>query len=630
VTAVVALPWIMATGAVTAASLLQRAELERSAGRGAQAVALYTRAAELAAAGGDLDVQVDAVLGLAGCQPFNETPGTLPVRLHEPYALTHDPRQRSRLASALARCWAYAGEPRRARPFADEALAIAESSGSAVLLADALDAALTAWWGPDELERRRGWAVRLGDAAAHLPDPDARLQAHLWALTLAWEVLDVSRILREIHALEVLADESPRARFFAASRRLALDLFHGRTHTLPALRAAAEDASRLTLIPDAFGVLHTMVGYSALVAGDAATCAAEAAIYEAYAVEQGVAVVRAEAAMMWLGAGRLDRIREMIGVFTPDALAALPRDSDWLLIHQCLLEGALAVEDADLAGDLAERLAPYPGRAVINAGAVMFHGTTDDTLGRAAALLGRRTQAERLTASALSTYDRVGAVWWRDRLRRARQSTSTRTRTSRAEGAGAIAVRLCQQAGGLWTVGRRDAVATLPDLRGLHHLRALVSAPDTEIPALALVGLSEGRPPLQESGLEILDEHARRAYRARLADIDRELDDATDRGDLGRLHRLQDERQALLEQLDRATGLGGRRRVTGSSEERARIAVRKAVVGALARIAEVDPWLGRHLRTQVQTGTLCSYRTDPDQPVRWLLHAASATQQQAP
>lgn len=607
----------MAADAVTAGSLLERAELERSAGRGARATELYTKAAELAARGGDLDVQVEAVLGLARCQPYNETPGALPVRLHEPYVLTRDATQRSRLASALARCWAYAGEPRRARPFAGEALAIAEGSGDAVLLADALDAGLTAWWGPDELERRRAWAVRLGDVAAHLPDPDARLQAHLWALTLAWEVLDVPRVLREVRALELLAGESPKARFFAASRRLALDLFRGRTDTLTVLHSAAEEATRVTLVPDAFGVLHTMVGYTALVAGDATTCAAEARIYESYAVEQGVAAVRAEAAMMWLGAGRPERVREMIGVFTPDALAALPRDGDWLLIHQCLLEGALAVGDADLAADLAERLSPYEGRAVINAGAVMFHGITDDTLARAAALLGNRAEAERLTTSALATYDRVGALWWRDRLRKG----SPRARTITPAPPAPTVVRLHRAAGGLWSVGREDAAATLPDLRGLHHLHALVSTPDTPIPALTLVGSGERRPPLQQSGLEVLDEAARRAYRARLADIDRELDDAAERADLGRRGRLQDERQALLEQLDQATGLGGRRRVTGSSEERARTAVRKALVGAMARIAEIDPRLGRHLRAQVRTGTVCSYETDLDQPLRWVLRA---------
>jgi hypothetical protein len=48
-------------------------------------------------------------------------------------------------------------------------------------------------------------------------DTDARLQAHLWALTLAWEVLDLTRRHREMRALELLAEESPRASFFAAS-----------------------------------------------------------------------------------------------------------------------------------------------------------------------------------------------------------------------------------------------------------------------------------------------------------------------------------------------------------------------------------------------------------------------------
>jgi hypothetical protein len=52
-------------------------------------------------------------------------------------------------------------------------------------------------------------------------------------------------------------------------------------------------------------------GYTAFFAGDVTTCQAEARLFEAYAAEQGVTVVRAEAAIMWLGAGRLDRVREM-------------------------------------------------------------------------------------------------------------------------------------------------------------------------------------------------------------------------------------------------------------------------------------------------------------------------------
>jgi hypothetical protein len=47
--------------------------------------------------------------------------------------------------------------------------------------------------------------------------------------------------------------------------------------------------------------------------------------------------------------------------------------------------------------------------------------------------------------------------------------------------------------------------------------------------------------------------------------------------------------------------------------------VRKAIVAALARIAETDPWLGRFLRDRVRTGIACRYETDPDRPVRWVL-----------
>jgi hypothetical protein len=47
-------------------------------------------------------------------------------------------------------------------------------------------------------------------------------------------------------------------------------------------------------------------------------------------------------------------------------------------------------------------------------------------------------------------------------------------------------------------------------------------------------------------------------------------------------------------------------------------------VAALARIAETDPWLGRHLNDRVRTGLECRYESDPDHPVTWLLQAAGA------
>jgi hypothetical protein len=585
----------MASEPTSAALLLARAEEAWTGGDGEAAMAFFGRAADLAEADGDLDVQIAAVLGLARGQQYNLTPGLLPVRLHAAYDATTEPASRARLAAALARCWSYANQPARARPFALEALDVAQAQDDPLLVADALDAALASHWGPDELPRRRDWAVRLDDTAVYLRDPDARLQAQLWGLTVAWEALDLPRMHRCMRALELLAEESPRARFFAASRRLPLELLRQRLDLAPQLIERAETAAAETVIPDTVGVMHAMRGYLAYFSGDAAGCVVEAVGAEEYATQFGVATVRAEAAILWLGAGRLDKVAEMIGAFTPDVLAELPRDGDWLLTLQCLLEGAVAVGDRDLTAAIVELLAPFAGRSVVNAGAVMWHGVTDDTLARSYTLLGDDDAAARHQAAALATYDRVGAGWWRDRLAAA-LGTGPQPTDERV-------VHLHEQPGGLWLVGREGATFVLPRMRGLGHLHRLLSQPDDDVPAVALVGGEV----VEQGGLELLDEEARRAYRTRLEDPD--TDD--------------DERAWLLDQLGAATGLAGRRRTTGSTDERARVAVRKAIVAALARVAEVDPWLGRHLRDRVRTGTECRYESDPDHPVRWVLQASA-------
>ena len=81
-----------------------------------------------------------------------------------------------------------------------------------------------------------------------------------------------------------------------------------------------------------------------------------------------------------------------------------------------MLDVALHADDTDLVARVAPFLAPYAGRSVVTSGGVMFHGVTDDTLSRAADLLGNHEEAARLRADALATYTRIGATWWRRRL----------------------------------------------------------------------------------------------------------------------------------------------------------------------------------------------------------------------
>src|SRR3954447_2935852 len=225
------------------ASLLGRATTAWLGGDGEAAMALFEQALDAAETSKDLETQVAALLGLARCQQYNISPGLLPVRLHAADEAVDEPKYRARLAAALARCWAYASEPRRARPFAVEALHLAQQQDDPVLLADALDAALVSHWGPDDLAYRRDWAIQLADVTAHLIDTDARLQAELWSLTVAWEVLDLPRMHRSMHAIELLADESSRAEFFAATRRLPVELLRQNLDVIPLLVSRAQVAA---------------------------------------------------------------------------------------------------------------------------------------------------------------------------------------------------------------------------------------------------------------------------------------------------------------------------------------------------------------------------------------------------
>ena len=286
-------------------------------------------------------------------------------------------------------------------------------------------------------------------------------------------------------------------------------------------------------------------------------------------------------------------------------LAGLPRDSDWLLILQCVLEGALAVErpraDRDAGRPL---LAPYAGRSVVNAGAVMWHGVTDDTLARGYALLGDADAAARHRAAALATYERIGATWWRDRLAAARLAGAAAGRTRLVS-----CTCTSSRAGCGWSAAR----ARRSCCRGCAASRTCTRCsvePDTDLPATTLVGGEV----VEQSGLEVLDDESRRAYRARLAELDAELDA------LGPTRPASDA-WPCVDQLGAATGLGGRRPHQRVQRRAGRVAVRKAIVAALARIAEADPWLGRHLRDRVHTGLECRYESDPDHPVRWLLQA---------
>ena len=104
------------------------------------------------------------------------------------------------------------------------------------------------------------------------------------------------------------------------------------------------------------------------------------------------------------------------------------------------------------------------------------------------------------------------------------------------------------------------------DAKGLRDLASLLALPGEERHCLEVAG----RP--AETGGEdaVLDDRARRQYRMRLADLQREIDEAERDSDPARGSRAREEMDALVEALAGALGLGGRSRLLGSAAERAR------------------------------------------------------------
>jgi hypothetical protein len=583
----------------------------------------YVRAYDQARAARDIEAMTDAALGLAATQTFGTFPGRVPAFLHEAYSLARG-GQRARLAVALARAWAYGYDPARAAGFAAEALAYAEAHDDPSLLAAALDAQLLVHWGPDDLDERLSITARLEDTVAHVADVESRMSAHLWRLTTALECLDLSAVRRQLRALDLLGAESgtARVRFFTASRRgmyaLLTDDLDAAGRALREVAAAGAEAGEA----DTPLIECMLAAGIARQNGDAAALAREAAKYEEFGVREAVPWIVAEAALLWVAAGEPDRARGLLYQLAGSDFSGIARDLDWLLTVAELTEVAVATGAGALAETAMRLLEPYAGRGVVNGGGAAFAGVVSDYLYQASELLGA-DDAPQWAVRAAGEYERLGASWWLFRLPPAvRGQRANVTRGSVVPEAHPTHLR--PGGDGIWWVGRDGAVTVIRDLKGLHYLRILLQRPGADIPAIDLSDVVAGHPGagVASGGVgEVLDKQALSAYRRRLAEIDDDLDEARSWADTGRTARLAAERDALLDQLRAATGLGGRPRSPGSAHERARIAVRKAIVNAIDRVGAADPSLGRLLSDTVTTGAICRYDPDPDRPVQWVLSA---------
>ncbi len=144
--------------------------------------------------------------------------------------------------------------------------------------------------------------------------------------------------------------------------------------------------------------------------------------------------------------------------------------------------------------------------------------------------------------------------------------------------------------GDVWRIRYQGREIRLKATRGVEILAHLVARPDQDVHVLDLVHPGGGRAQVDAGDAgEAIDAEARDAYRARVADLQEDLEEARAHHDLGRVERLEHELDALTEELPRSLGLGGRPRRGTSAAERARVNVRKRPWAKLARHRAGDP-----------------------------------------
>ncbi|MDQ6670123.1 MAG: hypothetical protein M3069_05150 [Chloroflexota bacterium] len=303
---------------------------------------------------------------------------------------------------------------------------------------------------------------------------------------------------------------------------------------------------------------------------------------------------------------------------------------------------AATTRDTAAAVRLYEAFEPYRGWLIVLGGANTAWGPVSHYLGLLAAQLGRLDLAVSEFETAIAWAEQVGALpslahslhglaetlnqraRGDDRLRAADHRGRARDLAERLEMA-FLRQRLSTASDGWalvrdgddWMLEADNERVRLRDRRGLHYLRALLAAPRRDIAALELVAGGGGL--VASVAAPVLDAAAIDTYRQRLESLTAQLDAADRTGDLQSSERIGTERQALLGELRRATGLGGRVRQTSPEAERARVNVTRTLRATVNRIAVSAPRAAAHLRASIRTGQTCCYAPAPGGPTAWRL-----------
>ncbi|HEX6402095.1 MAG TPA: AAA family ATPase [Pseudonocardiaceae bacterium] len=525
----------------------------------------------------------------------------------------------------------------RARPLSEQALALARTLHDPATLAACLLARHDVLWTPGRAAER----IELSREIAKLAEQTGDAERYAEGLLLTANALleDGSAAFRAVLTEYLSAAEAfgqPRYDYLALTRRGALALIDGQLDEAGRLIDQASALGDRIGEPDTGNVRLSQLLGLVRARGDPEQLRATAA--EAVTWWVGVpSHAQAVAAGLLAQAGDLESAQRALDTVVSLGLWRDDRSYLWPVFAGGMATAAVRLGDRAICAELLAELEPVAGASGVNGALVCFMGSNGHWAGILAGALGRTEDAQHWLEHALTVHRRLGARAWEaetslelaalgagaDYAERAAllaaelglPGVAARLGTSAGEqpaGRGADA-ELCRD-GELWRVRYRGSSAYLPDLKGLADLAMLLDRPGIDVHVLELAGAGTHD---RDSG-PLLDATARAAYRRRLAELDEDLAGAHADQDNGRIQLLAAQRAALIAELGRATGLGGRSRALGvSTTERARKAVTARLRGAIRRVEAVLPELGAHLDRSVITGTTCRYH--PPHPLTWVL-----------
>jgi tetratricopeptide (TPR) repeat protein len=624
--------------------LCAQAEVLQHAGQHERAGSLCTRAAELARVLGDGALMARIALARGIELRFGQTDHVLVQDLEDALRLLPDgdSPERARVLARLAAALQPAADPRGPVARGFEAIAMARRIGDARTLLDVIHVAFAALIDYVEPERL---TPLLDELLALATSPRDRLVALRARLRQCFVTID---------ALDRPAFELAIASYTAAAKATGLARPMWPAHLLRAMVAVLDgrfaDASRAAdeaeLAAESAGDPQgaTMAQMHRVMADRVRTAPIDERLREwaeAYGPGRVYLLIMVEASL-----GNQAATRAL--------LAQTHIEAHDNLMLTMLADGVVAVGDKERAVQLLDVLAERSGRAVI---ASMIGTNVCDIIDRVRLALSvvaeRLDSIDQIATAAIALCDRLGAVplaartradWaaaldargrgddreradalWAAAAAEAKRlgmpglearcaarsgAPATATATARTTAAAATAssndgVTLVR-AGDLWTVSGFGSVVHVRDSRGIQMLARLVAEPGRDLHALDLAGSGEAVDG-GDAG-PMLDETARRAYRARAIELREELEEAEQWNDPARAQRARTELDALTAEVERAVGLGGRDRKVGAASERARSNVQRRISHALQQIRAAAPRLGEHLVAAVHTGMYCVYK----------------------